>query len=270
MDGIRASLSNEEYHSGEGISKSNLDLIARSPAHYMAAMTAAREPTPAMVMGSAFHTAVLEPEKFDEMYCIAPEGIDRRTKAGKEAWAAFEFENAGKDVLKADVMEAISGMKSAVLAHPLARPLVQGGRAELSVYWQSSIVEGVLSKCRPDFVKDLEDDRYVLVDLKSTEDARPWAFERSAWSYRYHVQAAYYWDGCTDAFGHAPDTFVFIAVEKAPPYAVAIYEASMEMLNAGREEYYRNLRVYKECLDTGEWPAYPVEIQKLLPPGWAA
>lgn len=267
---IKENLTIEEYHSGQGVSKSDLDLISRSPAHYVAAKSAPREPTPAMLMGSAFHTAVLEPDKFSELYCVAPEGIDRRTKVGKEAWAAFQLENAGKEILKPDVMEAIRGMEAAITGHPLAKPLVRGGTAEQSMYWEPSIVEGVTSKCRPDFIKDLQDERYVIVDLKSTEDARPGAFERSAWNYRYYVQSAYYWDGCTDALGRAPDAFIFIAVEKAPPYAVAVYEASIEMLNAGREEYFRNLRVYRDCLDSGNWPAYPVEITKLMPPRWAA
>jgi len=259
----------EEYHAGPGVSKSDLDLIARSPAHYRAQKAAPREATPAMIIGSAFHTATLEPEKFDLEFAVAPEGIDRRTKAGKEEWAAFEAASAGKTVLKAEDADRVKEMALAVLAHPLAGPLVRGGVAERSLYWEPSVVEGIVSKCRPDYVKSLDEGHYVVVDLKSTEDARPWAFERSAWNYRYHVQAAYYWDGCTDALGHAPDAFVFIAVEKAPPYAVVVYEASVEMMGAGREEYFRNLRTFKECLDSGEWPAYPVEIMELMPPKWA-
>lgn len=267
---IERNLPIEEYHSGPGISKSALDQIARSPAHYMAYKAAPQEPTPAMLLGSAFHAAVLDPGEFDARYCVAPEGIDRRTKVGKEAWAEFEYEANGKEILKPDIMCTVRGMAQSVAAHPLARPLVAGGMAEQSIFWEPSIVEGVLSKCRPDYIKQLSDGRYVVVDLKSTDDARPFAFERSAWIYRYYVQSAYYWDGCTEAFGHAPDAFLFIAVEKTPPYAVAVYEASMEMLDAGREEYFRNLRAYKECMDSGIWPAYPVEIQKLLPPRWAA
>ena len=267
---IKKNLSIEEYHTGPGISKSALDQIARSPAHFLAYKTAPHEPTPAMLLGSAFHSLVLEPGEFDARYCVAPEGIDRRTKLGKEAWAEFEYEANGKEILKPDIMFTVRGMAQSVMAHPLARSLVTGGTAEQSIFWEPSVVEGVLSKCRPDYTKGLTDGRYAVVDLKSTEDARPAAFERSAWNFRYHVQSAYYWDGSTEAFGRAPDAFIFIAVEKAPPYAVAVYEASMEMLNAGREEYFRNLRVYKDCMDSGSWPAYPVEITKLMPPRWAA
>jgi len=266
---IKKNLSNEEYHAGPGVSSSDLKEIARSPAHYLAYKAAPHEPTTAMILGSAFHTAVLEPGEFNSRYCVAPK-VDRRTTLGKEVWATFQYESSGKEIVTAEILTAAQGMAQSVAAHPLARSLVTGGTAEQSIYWEPSVVEGVLSKCRPDFVKDLTDGRYVITDLKSTEDARPAAFERSAWNFRYHVQSAYYWDGCTEAFGHAPDAFIFVVVEKVPPYAVAVYEASMEMLNAGREEYFRNLRVYKDCLDSGSWPAYPVEITKLMPPRWAA
>lgn len=269
---IEDNLSIEQYHNHtRGVSKSDLDLIARSPAHYVAAKALGRKETPAMAIGSAFHAMTLEPETFDQEFAVLPEGLDRRTKAGKEAFARFEMESVGKRIIGANDLAVVRAMANSVHSHPLAGPLVTGGRAEQSIFWESSIVEGVTSKCRPDYIKNLKDERYVIVDLKSTEDARPFAFERSAWSFRYHVQAAYYWDGCTDGFGHAPDAFIFVVVEKAPPYAVAVYEASIDdMMNAGRDEYYANLKTFRQCELSGEWPAYPVEIQKLLLPKWAA
>ena len=60
-------MSNEAYHAYDGISKSGLDLIARSPAHY--AYRTASEPTRAMVIGSATHAAILEPEVFASSIC---------------------------------------------------------------------------------------------------------------------------------------------------------------------------------------------------------
>ena len=267
---IEPNLSIEEYHSGPGVSKSNLDLIARSPAHYKAAMALDEDEKKAMVFGSAFHTMTLEPEKFDSGFAVSPEGLDRRTKAGKETFARFEMEAVGKRIIDAKTLEDVQAMAKSVYSHPLAGSLTRGGTAEQSIFWEPAVVEGVLSKCRPDFVKQLADGRYVVVDLKSTEDARPFAFERSAWKFRYHVQAAYYWDGCTEAFCRAPDAFVFVAVEKKPPYAVAVYEASIDMMNAGRAEYHADLMTFRRCELSGEWPAYPVEIQKLMPPKWAA
>lgn len=262
-------LTNADYHAGEGVSKSDLDKISRSPAHYRAAKDAPPDPpTPEMVLGSLFHTLTLEPIEFGDEYAIAP-NVDKRTKAGKEAWAAFEIEAGGKTIITEAQYETAKKMAAAILSHPTAGPLVKGdGDTEFSIFWNPAVTPDLLSKCRPDFIKR-SDGRYSVIDLKSTKDARPFAFQRSAWNFRYHVQAAYYWDGCTNEFSMAPESFIFIACEKEPPYAVVVYEASIEMLNAGREEYYHDLQVYQECLRTGVWPGYPVETVLLMPPRWA-
>ena len=42
----------ETYHSGLGVSKSQLDHFAKSPAHYLASLTTPRKETPAMRIGS--------------------------------------------------------------------------------------------------------------------------------------------------------------------------------------------------------------------------
>jgi exodeoxyribonuclease VIII len=84
--GVYPNLSNEEYHGGPGISKSGLDLIHRSPLHYRAAKTAANdnEPTAAQAIGTAFHSLLLEPESFAQLYCQqlqrseVPEAIEDR------------------------------------------------------------------------------------------------------------------------------------------------------------------------------------------------
>lgn len=71
--GIYRSISNENYHGGPGVSKSGLDLIARSPAHFHAAMTSANdnESTAAQQLGTAFHALVLEPAEFAKQYTLA-------------------------------------------------------------------------------------------------------------------------------------------------------------------------------------------------------
>jgi len=257
-----------EYHSGEGVSRSDLRLILRSPAHYKAAKEAPQEETKAMLIGSAFHCLTLEPELFPRRYVVAPDGLDRRTKEGKEAWASFESEAAGKKVLKQEDYEAAEKMAQAIQEHPLGGRLVNGGEAEKSVFWETSTGNGqVLCKCRPDYIKALRGST-VIVDLKSTEDARPEAFGKSSWNYGYHMQAAFYMDGLSATLGPV-GAFLFIVVEKHPPYAVAVYQASDQMIDAGRKQYMNALEVYAECTAKDVWPAYPQEIQELWLPGWA-
>ncbi len=85
--GIYRGIPNDVYHGGPGISKSGLDLIRKSPAHYRAVVTAAndngeRRPTAAQALGTALHMLVLEPSEFARTYTLAltradvPDAID--------------------------------------------------------------------------------------------------------------------------------------------------------------------------------------------------
>lgn len=74
--GIYDNLTNAEYHAGPGESKSLLDLVRRSPAHYRARKLEANDnephqPTPAQMIGTAFHALLLEPQEFVKEYCLA-------------------------------------------------------------------------------------------------------------------------------------------------------------------------------------------------------
>jgi exodeoxyribonuclease VIII len=71
--GVYRDISNADYHDGEGISKSGLDLIARSPMHYHSAITSEtpRESTPAQMLGTALHCMVLEPNLFLKEYTLS-------------------------------------------------------------------------------------------------------------------------------------------------------------------------------------------------------
>ena len=82
-------MTNEAYHSDVSrISKSGLDLIAKSPAHYYAKYLdpnrEASQPTPAMRMGAITHSYILEPNQFSSNYVIAPE-LNKRTNEDKTA-----------------------------------------------------------------------------------------------------------------------------------------------------------------------------------------
>lgn len=263
--GIYSGISNDAYHGGPGISNSGLSLVARSPAHYWQAylnpQRQQRVPTPAMEFGTAVHTAILEPERFRADYVIQP-AVNARTKAGQEQLAAFARENPGKMMLSQADFDACCRVRLAVENHAAADILLAEGQAELSCYW---IDDGVLCKCRPDF---LNIDGWV-VDVKTTEDARQDPFARSIWNYRYYVQAAWYLEGLGITTGVQPRGFLFLAIEKEPPHAIAVYAASVKMLLAGRAEYMRNLATYRECVATDVWPAYPEEIVPIELPAWA-
>lgn len=261
-------MTNKEYHANVSrIGKSGLDLVHRSPYHYWAKYLDPNrvweEPTPELVIGSAFHSIVLEPHKFGDEYVIAPK-FNLRTNQGKEDYAQFIAINEGKTVLTPEQYDTVRRMRDATMKHPLMNDLLLGGIVEDTIHWTDQET-GVECKSRPDH----RGAGSVLLDLKSTQDASLEGFSRSCAKYRYHVQSAWYLDGCQAAGLRQYDTFVFVAVEKSPPYAVAIYYASDSFVSIGREAYREDLHIYAECIRTGQWPGYPTTIQPLDLPTWA-
>lgn len=274
--GLFPDIPNDAYHGGPGISKSGLDLIARSPRHYRFATDAAndnaRTPTAAQRVGSLAHKLILEPDSFHAEYVVGPK-FDRRTNAGKEAAAAFEVEAAGRTVITEDEFEQANAMLHAVGAHPFAAALFRKGRAEVSAYWNDPAT-GVLCRCRPDYWRR----DGILVDLKTTDDSSPEEFGRSVLKWRYHVQAAFYLEGARLAMEQSPvdldleiglpAEFVFVAVEKNPPHAVAVYRLDRDSIEVGRREMRADLDRYATCLANDDWPAFGDTLLPLSLPEW--
>lgn len=256
-------LSLEEYHRTEALSKSNLDKLAISPLHFKHSKENPPAPTPAMIFGAAYHLAGLEPQEFSKFYAIAPEGIDRRTKAGKEAWAEFEQECQGKTVITREDRDKISLMIEVLYAHETVQKLLTNGIPEDSLF---ADMNGVPGKCRPDYKRP---DIGVLIDLKSAVDASPKGFSKAIANYNYHIQSAWYLDLVNLAETTNYEQFVFIVQEKEPPFAVAVYVADYEMIEMGRLRYEELLMVYKFCRDNDVWPGYPDKVQIISLPGWA-
>ncbi len=258
-------LSNEEYHDQEALNKSGLVQLAKSPAHYMEWDQAMEEePTRAMVVGTATHKAVLEPDKYNQSIIIAPI-VDKRTKAGKAEWKTFQEKAKGKIILTQDEADVIEGMKGSIYNNIAAYDLLLEGTAEQSIFFKDPVYN-FLCKVRPDWYSS---DGQV-VDIKTCLDAGYDGFSRAIANFKYHWQAFFYLNGITAVTGLEHNKFVFIAVEKEPPFAMAVYEATKDMLKTARKQIAPLLNIYAECLKTEVWPGYYDELQYIELPRWAA
>ncbi|MGL8490869.1 PD-(D/E)XK nuclease-like domain-containing protein [Salmonella sp. NW507] len=263
--GIYYDIPNEAYHAGPGVSKSQLDDIADTPAIYLWRKNAPvdTEKTKSLDTGTAFHCRVLEPEEFSKRFIIAQE-FNRRTSAGKEEEKTFleECARTGRTVLTAEEGRKIELMYQSVMALPLGQWLVESaGYAESSVYWEDPET-GILCRCRPD--KIIPEFHWIM-DVKTTADIQ--RFRTAYYDYRYHVQDAFYSDGYRAQFGEIP-TFVFLVASTTAEcgrYPVEIFMMGEDAKLAGQREYRRNLQTLAECLNNDEWPA----IKTLSLPRWA-
>lgn len=253
-----SALSNNEYHQSEGISKSGLDLVARSPAHYR--FSAKREPTSAMSLGSATHAAILEPAMYAEQYVILRDAPDRRSSVYKEAvkQRGSEYVLLGKEA------DQIAGMQEAVRSNPHAMALLSAGHAEQSLFTRDPVT-GVIVRARYDWLTAAGQP----VDLKTTQDASDEAFGKSIMNYRYHVQDVLYCDVWEWAFGEQPPQMLFLAVESDMPHCTAIHRIPHDFRQYARKLYRADLNRYADCLESGEWPGLPQEEHTTQMPGWA-
>jgi hypothetical protein len=257
--GIYTGIPAEEYHSGPEVSASDLEILARSPAHLAGGF---RSESSAFALGTAVHCAILEPHEFKNRYFLGEDGVRRGTKA----WDALEAQANGRDVLKPSEWEMAIHVSHAVRHHPggamLLGDMGEPGLAEVSVYWEDDET-GIPCRCRPDLLQPGR----VCVDLKTAANASPGEFAKSIARYGYHTRAAFYLDGL-EAVGAPVIDYMFLVVEKEPPYAVAVYSLDLRSIEQGRRTYRRLLDQYAHCNKSGQWPGYP-EYQMLSLPAWA-
>ena len=255
---------NAQYHALDSISKSGLDLIAKSPAHFKAGWQGIAGETARV--GTSVHAAVLEN---GAGLIVAPDtprasGADRATwqnwfqdhgaeiDTGRGALPAAEWFGAfekqtGMTIVKQAELDTLRQIRESVMS--VADGLLDEGEAEQSILFDHS---GVKCRIRPDWINK---GRNTIVDIKSCRDASEHGFAQSVSSYRYQVQDAFYSAGYYDEFDQWP-TFVFIAVEKVAPYAAALYVLDAEAQDNGVMLMERDLETYRTCLETDAWPGY--------------
>lgn len=236
-------LSNKEYRSMEGISRSELwTLLSKTPMHFLYESMNPKEDTPALAFGRATHKAILEPESFYDEYA---EGItvDRRTKEGKQKYEEFLASVGDKEVVSPENMEILVAMKAVIDKDPTASAFLTGEH-EQSFFWTDSAT-GEKCKVRPDCIAEVDGKKY-LVDYKTTDSCADGAFERSVKKYGYKFQAGMYREGYFQSTFEDVG-FAFVAQEKTAPYAVRVYVCTEEFINEGYNQFREAIGIYHDC-----------------------
>lgn len=263
-------LSIGDYHSGEGISRSSLREYKKSPLHFqhkhvnknteerkVVDVITQRNP---LEFGNAFHTFVLENDKYDKEYFVM-EKCSRATLRGKALLKEAKEECGDRMLIDSCAHKLIKSMTDQIHRHPQAKHLLKGAAYEKSMYWRDEDT-GLLLKARPDIWSSK-----FIADLKTSADASEHAFTRAVYQYGYHLQCAMIHMGLKTLYNQDMRTFVFIVVEKEAPFANAIYTLSEADLEQGVQEVKAVLIDIKESYDTDMWPSYPsktISLPKFL------
>lgn len=256
MDNGIHDISDEDYFAADGLNNSYLwKLINQTPAH--AQVETAK--TDAMNMGSAVHLAVLQPEHASKKIIQGPE-----TRRGK-AWtdAAKEAKAEDKILLTAADYNQCMSMRDSVWRNPaVAQELNQEGTVyENAAFWE---YRNLKCKCKVDAARG-----NTIIDLKTSQDASPRGFAQSVAKYGYHQQDAFYSYGWGQAIGMPVDTFLFLVVEKHPPFACAIYELDTMSKREGWASANAAIELHQHCAEEKHFHAYADEKVMLQLPAWA-
>ena len=265
-------MTEKEYRQHPAISRSQLFKLRESPEKFKWAMEHPEPATPALVFGQLLHAMVLQPETVDEQFAVAPI-CDRRTTVGKKLWAEFEEQAESKTVVTADMIEQAVAMRDKLLSDELFRNLLTGEK-EKPFFWTDDLT-GEQCKCRADIIYQtiLTDpqtgERYPaveVVDLKTTDNAKTNAFSHSIDKYGYDFQAGMYLEGIKK---NMPGTgvvdgiekpvvfsFVFVAIEKKPPYSINVMYAENDVLTRGFDLFREYIGTYHYCKTTNNWYGY--------------
>jgi hypothetical protein len=254
-----------DYRAMEGLNQSYLKKVyTHGVPHAENQRLNPMEKTPALVMGSLFHTLVLEEDQFNNRYAVLPD-LDRRTKEGKLLYAEFEAASGGKDLIKEAELATAMRMRdsAAPLMYEGVRPdrtnamneVSYSGILEVEYKWKGEDERIELPfKIRCDMVVVLKEDERNIIeirDIKSLASLSDNDVIGSAKSHLWSMQCAFYRD-VVYKHDYLNSRFVYVATEKEAPNMSRRYVCSEEMYQRGRAQYKQALVKYAQWLKAGK------------------
>ena len=177
--------------------------------------------SPAILIGSYFHTALLEPDKLKDFKVIA--AATRNTKVYKD-------ESEGELCLLQGEVEMVKSMTDKILDTQMCKDLINKKNCEYEVPMVTELF-GNEWKGKADVVNNTEE---LVIDLKTTADINK--FRTSAFRYNYDSQAYIY----NKLFGY---DFIFIVIDKNTNQ-IGLFECSEEFLRSGERKVEKASEVY--------------------------
>ena len=253
-------ITNAEYHGRKThLSSTNIRTFKKNRKQFNYSLTHDLvKQTKSMADGTAVHAFFLEKDKFHRDFAVKPQDLRLNTKAGKE-WAQ---EHQSKIIIDSELGNNLYEMEKSFMDSPAKLIYDIKGQTELSYFWDD--LGTIKGKCRPDW---LSDDSSIVVDIKTTTDASPRGFQKSISTWGYHLQLGWYLRGLRK-LGLLAEQFIFIAIEKTPPFCVGVYRADQDMINFAMKELDQLMPEIQTAMVSKEFPDYTPEIMSLGLPPW--
>jgi hypothetical protein len=188
-----------------------------------------------------------------------------------QLWTDFETQQigAGRTVLTSAERARVQARAAALLAHPVAGPLLAhaDARPEITVTWTDAAT-GLPCKGRLDLWVDAEE-AIDVIDLKTWPSTDPRIVLRQIVSQQVHLQLAHYRAAVRAVVGDdAPIRCSVMVVEDAAPHDVGVYVLDEALLLLGDEARRAALITWADAVKRGDYPGRAPKLRTIEAPGW--
>ena len=262
-DGIYERLSFEEYQAEEGLNGSSIVHMRRSPMQFRYMTDNPQPATPAMVLGTATHRLILEPDRVGD-FAVWGEEEGQNVRRGA-VWVAFQAANYDKMIVTKAERDQMVGMATAVRKYlPIRKYADAKGPTEVSLFWHDP-VNGRRMKARLDkWIPSL----HTVFDLKTTRAASSHQFGAQSYKLGYHIKMAIQYEGIRVLTGTKPHVKLG-ALESKAPHESAVYRVTKDVILQGLEELDALVKKLDECEKLNQWPPEMETESDLILPAWA-
>lgn len=255
-------MSAAEYHAdpceSPSLSASMIHILCtQSPAHARAAhprlnSELRREEKDAFDIGAAAHALLLEGDAGVEVV----DAENWRTAAARAA--RDEARAVGRVPLLANTLANVETMVATArkqLADRILEPVpFADGEPEQTLIWDEG---GVMCRARLDWLRH---DLAAIDDYKTTsKSADPESWNRTMFGIGGDIQAAFYLRGLHALTG-VTATFRWIVQETYAPHALSVVTPGSDVLTIADKKIEYALELWRQCLATDHWPAYPTGL----------
>lgn len=281
-------LSNDDYHARPEFSSSQLKDILRSGAHFYShniIKEHERETKKHLDFGSLAHALFLEPHVFADEFIVVPADAPKRptevmlkaknpsadSLARIEFWENFDAQNGSKTEISQEQLDGanriVNNLRSLSTFQFMKN---EYGMAEASIFFADPIY-GLQLRVRPDWhippCKNFPNG--LIVDVKTSRDARHFGFSKQCGEYGYDLSAVMYREGFQQYYDtEDKPPFIFLVAENTAPFNVKQYKASDLLLSVGEAKYSKAKALLAESLLINEWDGYSKELEDINLPAY--
>lgn len=283
-----ANMSNEEYHARPEYSSSQLKDLLRSAAHFYSfniAKEHEKESKKHLDFGTLAHALFLEPEVFADEFSVLPADAPkpptetmRNAKnpsadsiARVEWWDAWEAENGQKITISEEQLAGANRIVQNLQSLSMYGVMMNNaGMAEASIFFTDPIYDLQL-RVRPDY-HIIPCDRFpngLIIDVKTANDARHFAFSKACGNFAYDLSAAMYREGFQQYYQteDKPD-FIYMVAENDAPFVAKQYKAADLFLSVGEKRYREAKELLAESKLMNQWQGYSLELEEIFLPSY--